>query len=269
MEFHDLANLFPLLEGDEYQTLLEDMKANGQVYPIWTYEGKIIDGRNRYRVCQELRVEPYIEDYTGENPKRFVISQNMARRHMAPGQRAMWAAKNLLPDYEKELGQGKRTDLPEISGKSGEAIDLAGRDVGVSGDLVQYAKNVMGEAPELVDEVVSGRMALSTAHDLSSEMKPIRTSVVGKVKTGEVRRSEVRGEIRKQRVSRGLDTKDDAEESGGTGKFSWVRSGEEHEKALDLAYEFALAASRSDDTPAQSALRRLIHKAKKISDLEE
>src|SRR3990167_5399708 len=102
MEFHELADLFPLLSGAEYETLLEDIRLNGQIQPIWTYEGKILDGRNRYRVCEELEIEPYIEDYTGNDPKRFVIAENISRRHMSPGQRAMWAAKNLLPEYEEQ-----------------------------------------------------------------------------------------------------------------------------------------------------------------------
>ena len=46
LEFHDYAQLFPLIVGDEYQALLDDIDANGQREPIVLYEGKILDGRS-------------------------------------------------------------------------------------------------------------------------------------------------------------------------------------------------------------------------------
>ncbi|MCD6295935.1 MAG: ParB N-terminal domain-containing protein, partial [Deltaproteobacteria bacterium] len=54
MEFHEIANMFPLMEGTEFDALVTDIKENGLLEPIWLYENKILDGRNRYRACQEV-----------------------------------------------------------------------------------------------------------------------------------------------------------------------------------------------------------------------
>jgi hypothetical protein len=48
LKFHPLAETFPLMEGAEFSELIADIKAHGQREWILTYEGMILDGRNRY-----------------------------------------------------------------------------------------------------------------------------------------------------------------------------------------------------------------------------
>ena len=63
----------------EFTALKSDNENHGLFEKIITYEGKIIDGRNRYRVCLELRIEPdYIEFQNGD-PLTFII---LHRRHL-------------------------------------------------------------------------------------------------------------------------------------------------------------------------------------------
>jgi ParB-like chromosome segregation protein Spo0J len=47
MEFHEVCNLFPEMTPDEFAELKADIAANGQLDPISTYRGKIVDGRHR------------------------------------------------------------------------------------------------------------------------------------------------------------------------------------------------------------------------------
>lgn len=60
-ENHPLANLFPMMGDEELKVLIEDHRKNGQRNPITTYEGKILDGRNRFRACRVARIEPRFE----------------------------------------------------------------------------------------------------------------------------------------------------------------------------------------------------------------
>ena len=48
-EYHELANLFPLMDESQYSDLVADIKENGLVESIVLHEGKILDGRNRYK----------------------------------------------------------------------------------------------------------------------------------------------------------------------------------------------------------------------------
>lgn len=94
MDFHPLAELFPLLEGAEFEVLAEDIRVNGLLEPIVLHpDGSILDGRNRYRACEAAGVEPHFRTFSGNDPHAFVISANIKRRHLNETQRAMIAAK--------------------------------------------------------------------------------------------------------------------------------------------------------------------------------
>ena len=86
MEYHPVASLFPLMEGDEFHALVDDIKRNGLIVPITLSDGLILDGRNRYRACQEAGVEPHYQEVSGDlNPWSHVWSINATRRHLDPG----------------------------------------------------------------------------------------------------------------------------------------------------------------------------------------
>ena len=52
MEFHPAAELFPMLAEQELLELAADIRVRGLLLAIVTYEGKILDGRNRKRACR-------------------------------------------------------------------------------------------------------------------------------------------------------------------------------------------------------------------------
>src|SRR5262245_34547412 len=73
--YHEVASLFPLMEGEEFEKLKADMRAHGQRDAIWTFRGQIIDGRNRYRACQALGIEPATREWNGVGSLvEFVVS---------------------------------------------------------------------------------------------------------------------------------------------------------------------------------------------------
>jgi N6-adenosine-specific RNA methylase IME4 len=87
---HPAATLFPLLSDQELEDLTADIKQKGQLDPIRLFEGQILDGRNRYRACQKLEIEPRFVDLPDDiNPWEYAWSVNAERRHLAPGTRAM------------------------------------------------------------------------------------------------------------------------------------------------------------------------------------
>ena len=92
LEYHPLANLFPLLEGNQFKKLKHDILHNGKLEPIVLFEGKILDGRNRYRACVDLGLEPKTEELESLNAADFVNSKNILRRHLTTSQRSAIAA---------------------------------------------------------------------------------------------------------------------------------------------------------------------------------
>jgi hypothetical protein len=86
LQVHDLAQIIPLHTKEQYEELKEDIRKNKLQSSIMTYEGKILDGRGRYNACVELAKERRetnfrTETYTGPDPRRYVVSANVKRRH--------------------------------------------------------------------------------------------------------------------------------------------------------------------------------------------
>src|SRR4051812_21129196 len=87
-EDHPISEIFPLIGEGEIQELADDIEANGLQEKIWLYEGKILDGRNRYRACRLIGYDPRFDEYRGKDPAGFVWSKNGPRRHLTPSQKA-------------------------------------------------------------------------------------------------------------------------------------------------------------------------------------
>ena len=100
-KFHPLADEWPLLEGEDFENLVEDIKAHGLREPIWLYQGMILDGRNRYRACLKAGIEPKFRQYdpvVQSDPVAFVISVNANRRNLDLNAKKGVAAKMIRRD---------------------------------------------------------------------------------------------------------------------------------------------------------------------------
>jgi hypothetical protein len=137
--FHPLADLFPLMEGAEFDTLVADIKKNGLHYPIFLYEGKILDGRNRYRACLELGWEPATRncDHHVGDPAGFVISRNIHRRHLTAKQRRELIAKLLKAAPEKSNRQ-----IAETAKADDKTVATVRRDLEATAEIPQLEKTV-------------------------------------------------------------------------------------------------------------------------------
>lgn len=107
--FHPLADLFPLMEGEGFASLAADIKTRGLLHPIVLLDGKVLDGRNRYRACQKAGVPIRVESCASNDPLGFVIASNLHRRHLDESQRAMIAAKLANMNRTDTLRQGSRS----------------------------------------------------------------------------------------------------------------------------------------------------------------
>ena len=160
---HPLAELFPLIEGPAFKDLVADIKANGLLHPLTECDGMLLDGRNRLRACEEAGVTPTYELYTGPDPLGFVLSQNVARRHLDASQRAMIAAK--LANIEH--GGDRRSDQSAILRVDHVSQLEAAAKLNVSRRTVQMAKAVLDRGgPAVIAAVERGRVPVARAVEI-------------------------------------------------------------------------------------------------------
>lgn len=149
-EFHPLANLFPLIEGAEFEALVADIKANGVREPVILHDGKILDGRNRYKAAASAGVDVPTKNYEGTDPMGFVWSLNFHRRHLNESQRSIAAAK--------------MREHISLNLDSGDSTAAAAKLANVSRASVAMAVKVLKDAaPEVVSAVERGEVAVSDA----------------------------------------------------------------------------------------------------------
>lgn len=152
MEFHRFCLLFPQATERELSDMADDISRNGLTEPIVRYEGRILDGRNRYLACEMAKVEPHYVDYKGDEPLQFVISKNFHRRHLNESQRATVAHDV----YELSKGDGV----------SEQTLDAVAVQFNVSPRMVDKAAAVKKSASEAMQQAVrDGTAKLSAVAD--------------------------------------------------------------------------------------------------------
>ncbi len=178
MEFHEIANVFPMMTVAELQDLADDIRTNGLHEAVTTYQGKILDGRNRYIACQLAEVQPRFQEYTGDDPLAYVISLNLKRRHLNESQRAMCAARiATLPHggniyYRSEVP----IDTSVTLDRAADLMNVGRASVARARDVLQ---NGLPGLAELVDTAV---VAVSAASEIASLPQQEQQKVLADVK---------------------------------------------------------------------------------------
>lgn len=168
LEFHPYSNLFPLIRGEDFSLLKQDIEGQGQLEPIVLFEGQILDGRNRYRACQALGIEPKCINFEGEDALAFVLSLNMFRRQLSVAQRSVVAAELLA----LRSGSCSQPEEAQVEAQ-GSGIEQMAQLFGVSPRSVSSASRVLRDgAPELVQAVKTGKVSISAAEHVS-KLEPV------------------------------------------------------------------------------------------------
>ena len=182
LEPHPLAQLFPPISQEEVAELGRDIALHGQLEPIVLYQGKILDGVNRYKACRLMNREPWTIEFNPERVKRtpeeYVIAANVMRRHLTAAQRACLAA-DLAEEIEKEWAAGRDggfrlpvdgTEGREAGGRPrSSALPEAAQMMGVSRAAAYEARQVKTTNPEIFQRVKAGSQTLKGAME---EIRP-------------------------------------------------------------------------------------------------
>lgn len=170
-ELHPLCTLFPRLNDSEFLALVADIKSHGLRQSIVLHDGMILDGGNRYRACLEAGVEPAFSEFAGENIVSFVLSANLHRRHLSPGQQAAivasaqdWATAQSVG----RPGSDKWCNVAPFSTASDRAAES-----GASLRTQKMADKVAKADPELAKQVAHGEISLPKAVE-KIDPKPVK-----------------------------------------------------------------------------------------------
>jgi phage N-6-adenine-methyltransferase len=238
MEYHELANIFPMMSESEIQELGNDIKQNGQQESIIVYEDKILDGRNRFQACQIAEVLPIYEDYQGDDPLSFVISLNLKRRHLSESQKAMVAQSIAgMKLGDNQYSEGGSANL--------HTLEDAAEMMNVSRRTTATARKVAEEGqPELKQAVEAGKLTVSAAKDLIA-LPPEEQKYVASLNEVEIRQ-----EVKKIRGTQG------------TGQNEWYTPKEYIEAAREVLDVIDL-------DPASSEIANITVKAKKFYSIDD
>jgi hypothetical protein len=157
---HPLASLFPLITGDDYKALVEGIRVSGQNLAIvLDQNGLIVDGRNRYHALLDLGIEPKFETKAFESDailSQYLISANLARRHLNAAQRAFLAAR--IQETLRPLALENKTAgvPPKMAG--GDTRDKAAEQCSVGHTYVDTARKAIEADPKIEVLVKTGKV---------------------------------------------------------------------------------------------------------------
>ena len=173
---HPIAQLTPPYSPEQFQKLVEDIKQHGQVNPILTLNGEILDGRHRELACFEAGVEPNYQEWTEDrDPAVLKASLELRRRHLSPSQRAALAATLLLAREKGEAKQAEFAPVRKARTRTKDKETLADA-WGVSHRMVDYALKAAKEAPEELEQVQAGKKKLKKmTKELKSKEKALES----------------------------------------------------------------------------------------------
>ena len=196
---HRLAELLPEPSPVEQERLYAAIAVDGQQVAGVVLDGKLLDGRSRGGIREQLGLPLRVRDFIGTEAQAltYVLNANTCRRDLSAAQRACVAA-TVLPRISEETAAGRPqkyretiarrqgedcvTSLspnPEETGNAERAGAVAVRMVNTSEGYVGYALRLQREAPELFRQVWSGQTSMpAVLRQLTGEAVPELTQAL-------------------------------------------------------------------------------------------
>ena len=157
-EFRDLI---PPLNEDEFAMLEESIISNGCESPLIVWNDVIVDGHNRYAVCQKHGIPFAVMEKnfaSREDVMLWMLRNQLGRRNLNSYQRSELALKlEPLMASEAKLRRGQRTDLGKNSApgsQRGKTSHKIAEMAGVSHDTIKKVKKLN----ESADDETKGKL---------------------------------------------------------------------------------------------------------------
>jgi len=162
-EFRDIV---PPLMDEEYSQLEKNIMEDGIREPLVIWNGIIIDGNNRFKICAEHGI--HFETVEKDLPDRqaaieWIILNQFGRRNLSPGNRSILALK-LEPIFREKARANMIATQNNKAGaatlKSAEQVETRkeiARIAGVGHDTIDKVKRIIDlGTPEQVERIKKG-----------------------------------------------------------------------------------------------------------------
>ncbi len=171
----ELRDLLPELDSVEYAMLEESILREGCTDPIIVWDGIIVDGHNRYRICQDHDV-PFetkeISFASMDDAKRWMLVRQMGRRNLTSyhkGELALKYGALFEAEAKDRQREGGKTKLPQNSDKPArerETCRQLAKVAGVSHDTMARIKKISEQADEPTKEKLrEGSLSINKAYN--------------------------------------------------------------------------------------------------------
>lgn len=138
LQFHPLANIFDLIDGDEFDAFVDMFRKQGLLQQIILHQGMILEGRNRYRAGKQCGHKWTSKDFTElpltKNPYEFVIAANVQRRHLTSDQK-----RNLAVRLIRERPNDSDRKIALLIGVSNKTISTYRKELEEAVDKIVQA----------------------------------------------------------------------------------------------------------------------------------
>lgn len=115
-KYHPATEPYPLMEGEEFDRLVDSIKRSGQRVPAVIVDGMLFDGRNRDRACQKLGIQLITKEVklNGLSPVAAAAEYNLVRRHLDKKGRDL-IISSLREDGDSIRTIAKKVGLPKTT----------------------------------------------------------------------------------------------------------------------------------------------------------
>jgi protein gp37 len=202
LKVHPTAARFPAISDDEFEQLVEDLKAHGLRHEIvLTADGTtLVDGINRDRACQKAGVKPKYrmlpKNYTETDIINYIIGANLRRRDLNPGQRS-----SIIYDIHGDLEAAAARER-QLSGKGADDSGGRGKKKKTSGSRDTKDKPSGRARDRLAAKAKVGSATMSK----TKAVKEHSPALDAKVRSGEITINDAYKQVQKAKKSEAKET---------------------------------------------------------------
>lgn len=195
---NEFKGLIPRLTPEEYGQLEKNIIAEGCRDALVTWQGILIDGHNRYEICQKHGIEYRVVEKEFENRDTvidWIINNQLGRRNLTPANQSYLRGLQYQREKSKHGGdrkseesRGQNVPLISTAQRLAEQHGVAERTIKRDAEFTEAVNTIVqNTAPEVKQQILNREIPVTKKDTLElAKVEPeIQKQVIQEVTTGE------------------------------------------------------------------------------------